>query len=74
MSPCKIIKQMGKVDLENRAKFVTLKKWLIATLNCRHYGQPFIAPYNLGANLTSFEGHEPLSHTHDGLPHQTNED
>jgi hypothetical protein len=35
---CKIIKQMGKVDFKNRAEIITPKKWLIATLNCTHYG------------------------------------
>jgi hypothetical protein len=29
----KIVKQMGKVDLENQAKTVTPKKWLTMTLN-----------------------------------------
>jgi hypothetical protein len=29
----RIVKQMGKIDLENWAKIVTLEKWLIATFN-----------------------------------------
>jgi hypothetical protein len=38
MGVCKIVKQMGKSNLENRAKIITPKKWLIAMSNCRHYG------------------------------------
>jgi hypothetical protein len=33
MGVCKIVKQMGKVDLKNQTKIITLEKWLIATLN-----------------------------------------
>jgi hypothetical protein len=33
MGMCKIIDQMGKVDLENWAKTITFEKWLIMTLN-----------------------------------------
>ncbi len=70
----KIVEQMGKVDLKNQVKTITPKKWLITTLNCRHYGHPSIALPNLGANLTSLERHEPLFRTCYQLLHQTNED
>jgi aryl carrier-like protein len=29
----KIVKQMGKIDLKNLMKIITLEKWLIMTLN-----------------------------------------
>jgi hypothetical protein len=29
----KIVKQMGKIDLKNQMKIITLEKWLIMTLN-----------------------------------------
>ncbi len=70
----KIVKQMGKVDLEYWAKIVIFEKWLIMTLNWRHYKHPPIAPPDMGANLTSFKRHEPLFHTYHKLLHQTNED
>ncbi len=44
------------------------------TLNWKHYGHPHVATPNLGANLTSFEHHEPLFHTHHESLHQSNED
>jgi hypothetical protein len=74
MGVCKIVEQMGKINLKNQVKIVILEKWLITTLNCRHYENPSIALPNLGANLTSFKHHEPLSHTHHELLHPTKED
>ncbi len=70
----RIIKQMGKVNLDNQTKIVIPKKWLTMTPNLRHYKHPLVAPPNLSANLTSLECHEPLSHTYHKSLHQTNED
>jgi hypothetical protein len=44
------------------------------TLKRRRYEHPLVAPPNLGANLTSFEHHEPLSDTCHKLLRQINED
>jgi len=33
MNMRRIVKQMGKINLENKAKIVTPEKWLIVTLN-----------------------------------------
>ncbi len=65
-----IVKQMGKVDLKNWAKTVIHEKWLMVTPNWKCYGHPFVAPPNLGANLTSLKHREPLFHTHHELLHQ----
>jgi hypothetical protein len=69
-----MVEQIGKFDLENWVKIIILEKWLIVTLNWKHYEYPPIAPPSLGANLTSFKHHEPLSNTHHKSLDQTNED
>jgi len=58
----RIIEQMWKTNLDNRAKIVILNKRLIVKMNWRHYKHPPIIPFNLNANLTSFKHHEPLFH------------
>jgi hypothetical protein len=68
----RIIEQMGKVDQENPTKIVILEKWLIVTSNWRCYGHPLTSP-NMGANLTSFECHELVFHTHHKSLHQIDE-
>jgi hypothetical protein len=44
------------------------------TPNCKHYRHPHVTPPNLGAHLTSFKHHEPLSHIRHELLHQNDED
>jgi hypothetical protein len=74
MGVYKIVEQMGKINPKNLVKIVILEKWLIVTPNWRCYEHPLVALPNFGADLTSFECHEPLFHTHDKLLHQMNED
>jgi hypothetical protein len=33
MGMCRIIEQMGKINLMNQMKIITLEKWLVVTLN-----------------------------------------
>jgi len=65
---------MKKIDLKNQVKTIILEKWLTMTLNKKCYGHPLVVPPNMGANLTSFERHEPLFHIKHKLLHQNNED
>jgi hypothetical protein len=57
---CINVKQIENFHPKNRMKIVTSKKWLTMIPNWKHYEHPPITPPNLGANLTSFECHEPL--------------